>query len=485
MPRSLLWRLTAVLGLLLVAAVTSGFVMFSLFEQSTAARIGQASAVAGQACGAIARTYRFYTAGWSRGAPDVGDAALRRDLVAVVATALGDRPAIEGGLWQADAGALAYAYPTYEGGEPKTDVPAAEISRIRGAARAALAEDRPQVARYDAAAETLVIASCPLAGPVPALAAWTMTRVHSFAGGAYVQLMAGLGVLAASTAGACLLVAMLLATWRRHVAGIEAAFAGAGAGDLPRLAPTGERELDRIVLAMNEAGVRLERSRAEMRALSGQVAEAERLAAVGRVAAGVTHEIRNPIAAMRLKAEMALRGDERRMAKALHLVISQVDRLDLLVRRLLAVTERSCPHPVDTDLAPFLDACAAPHRRPGGPAVRVDCAVPAARLDRDQMRRALDGLLSNAVEAAGPGPVTLRAERDGERLALSVSDDGPGPPDEIRHTLFEPFVTGHPERAGLGLSIVREIARAHDGSVECRRDGGVTTFRLEVPWRAS
>ena len=58
-----------------------------------------------------------------------------------------------------------------------------------------------------------------------------------------------------------------------------------------------------------------------------------------------------------------------------------------------------------------------------------------------------------------------------------MSDRGPGPPDDIAATLFEPFVTGRPENAGLGLSIVREIARAHGGGVEFARHGGATTFR--------
>ncbi len=192
MPRSLVGRLTAILALLLAAALASGFVMFSLFEQSTAARIGQASAVASQSCGSITRSFRFYTVAWRGASPDLGDPGLRRDLGAVIVTALNDKRGVEGGLWQSEAGSLAYAYPTYEGSGPKTDLPQAELPRIKAAAAAALANDRPQIARFDAASETLLIASCPLSGPIPALTAWTMTRVHSFAGSTYVQLMAGL-----------------------------------------------------------------------------------------------------------------------------------------------------------------------------------------------------------------------------------------------------------------------------------------------------
>ena len=488
MPRSLVGRLIAILALLLAAALASGFVMFSLFEQSTAARIGQASAVAGQSCGAIARAYRFYTAEWHGAAPDLADAALRRDLVAVVVTALDDKPEIEGGLWQAEAGSLAYAFPRYEGSGPKTDLPQAELARIRAAAAAALIDDRPQLARLDAGSQTLLIASCPLTGPIPSLTAWTMTRVHSFAGSTYDQLMAGLAILSVAVIGATALAGVLVLTWTRHVGRIETAFAAAGGEDLPRLVPTGERELDRIVSAMNDAGRRLALSHDRTRELSRQVAEAERLAAIGRVTAGVAHEIRNPIAAMRLKAESALRGGDERKVQALSLVIAQVDRLDGLVRRLLTAAERDPPQRVETALAPLLEACAAAHRdaaRQHGRDIMVSAAAGTAWLDPAQIRRALDNLVANALEAAGAGAVSLSVARVADRVVFSVSDRGGGPPEAIRATLFEPFVTGRPEATGLGLSIVREIARAHGGTADLARDGGITTFRIEVPWRMS
>ena len=471
MPRSLVGRLIAILALLLAAAVAAGFVMVSLFQQSAAARIGQAGAVAGQSCGAVARAYRVASAG---GADP--------DLAAVVASALGDKPGIEGGLWRAGVGPLAYGYPTYEGGAPKTDVPQAESARIADAVAATLAEDHSRLARFDARSETLLIATCPVSGPLPGLSAWTMTRVHSFSGGTYAQLMAGLAILSASVVGATVLAGLLAVTWARHVARIEAAFAATAGDDLPRLPATGERELDRIVLALNDAGRRLAGSRERTGALSRQVAEAERLAAVGRVAAGVAHEIRNPIAAMRLKSDSALRGGDERRVQALGLVIAQVDRLDRLVGRLLAVAERDPPRLRDVPLAAFLAECAAPH--PDG-AVSAAAGAPAtARFDPDQMRRALDSLVANALQAGG-APVEIAAARDGDRLVLAVSDRGPGPPDDIAATLFEPFVTGRPENAGLGLSIVREIARAHGGGVEFARHGGATTFRIVLPCPAS
>ena len=120
---------------------------------------------------------------------------------------------------------------------------------------------------------------------------------------------------------------------------------------LPRLAPTGERELDRIVAALNTAGARLAEARQRSEALAARVALSERLAALGRVAAGVAHEIRNPIAAMRLRAENALAGDDARRRAALEAILAQIARLDRLIGELLAMTQRRAPAPETVDLA--------------------------------------------------------------------------------------------------------------------------------------
>jgi hypothetical protein len=113
----------------------------------------------------------------------------------VVLAALRDRAGIEGGVWQAGAGSLAYAFPTYQGAEPKTDVPQAELPRIQAVNRAALGEDRQANARFNATSQILLSTACPLPGPIPGLTAWTMTRVFTFAGRSYRQLMAALSIL--------------------------------------------------------------------------------------------------------------------------------------------------------------------------------------------------------------------------------------------------------------------------------------------------
>ena len=487
MMRSLHARLIAILVMLVGAALASTVVMLTLFNQSTAARIGQATASVGRSCGAITQAYRFYTSGWQGAAPDLGDPSLRQDLAHVVFAALRDRENIEGGLWQGNIGAFAYAFPTYEGDAVKTDVPIAEAPRIASVNKAAQADDQFTTVRVSGRSQTLLLVACPLPGPIVGVSAWAMTRVHSVGTPLYWQLVAGLAGLLAAVLGASALVLALLMRWSRHVRRIELALA-APDGDLPELDLTGERELDRIVSTLNGAGRRLQASRREAERLVMAAAQDERLAAIGRITAGVAHEIRSPIAAMRLNAEMALRRPVARKDQALQTVIEQVDRLDGLVAQLLAVSEREPPRCETVQVPDFLHNCVAPFAARAAGArrsIEVRAAPGEARLDPAQMRRAIGCLLANALQEEASGPVVLCAAAVEGRLAISVADEGAGPPPEIEGTLFDPFVTGRPEGTGLGLSIVREVATAHEGAVAFERIGGTTVFTITIPCPAS
>jgi signal transduction histidine kinase len=489
MSRSLRGRLVILLILLIAAAIAAGTLMVGLFHQSATAQIGQANAEIGRACDAIAGAYRFYATGWHGPGPGLDDPNLRRDLTAVVQTALRNRADVEGGIWQANADSLAYAFPTYQGLGPKTDVPEAELPRIRAINLASATDDRPEGSRYDAASQTLLLAACPLPGPIPSLTGWTMTRVHTFAGRGYQQLMAGLGVLLAAVLAAAVFLTRLTMTWSRHVSQIETALKAHDIGELPRLPATGERELDRIVTALNEAGRRLAEARRRADHLARQMATGERLAAIGRVAAGVAHEIRNPIAAMRLKAESAMAADVERKSEALAVILGQIERLDALLRRLLSVTERDQPRRERVALGSFLATCIASHADlAAAKQIIIECTGDGedACLDPEQMRRALDNLILNAIHAAPAGSIIhVVATRDADSLVLSVHDQGAGPPADIRDHLFEPFVTGRPEGTGLGLSIVREVAEAHGGTARLVASDAGTTFEIIVPWQPS
>ena len=389
--QSLRGRLVLLLILLAVAAIASGALMIGLFRQSAVARSGQARAETAQACDAIAAAYRFYSAGWRGPTGDRSAAPLHRDLSTVTQTALRTRMGIEGGVWQQETGSLGYAFPTYQGSGPKTDLPQAELPRIEAINQSALRQDRLVSSRYEAGTQILLMTACPLPGPIPALTAWTMTRVVTFAGTSYQQLMAGLTVLLLTVLAAAIVLSRVTMTWSRHVGQIENALRTHDVADLPVLRATGEQELDRIVDALNEVGRRLADARARADELTRQVAAGERLAAIGRVAAGVAHEIRNPIAAMRLKAENALVGNSARKDASLVVILSQIERLDHLLGRLLRATETEKTHPETVDVGQFMRALQERIVRPvGGKPVAVDVRVIAAT-HRDLQERVREG----------------------------------------------------------------------------------------------
>ena len=489
MFQSLRGRLILLLVLLVIAATAAGTLMVGLFHQSATAQSAQAESQVARACDAIAGTYRFYSAGWQGPARGLDDEALRRQLATVLQTALRGRTGIEGGIWQSEKESLAYAYPTYQGSGPKTDVPQAEHARIHALNQTALSQEREVSSRYDAATQILLLAACPLPGPIPNLTGWTMTRVNTFAGTAYRQLMAGLAVLLASVGAAAVVLTPLTVRWSRHVGQIESALKTHDVAELPRLAPTGERELDRIVRALNEAGERLGDARHTADRLTRQVNAAQRMATIGRVAAGVAHEIRNPIAAMLLKAETAIVGDSDRKDQALNLILTQIQRVDALLRRLLSATEPNQLRPQSVDIRGFLGSRLVAHADLArAKEVSLDSRVyqDSASFDPEQMRSALDNLILNAIQAApSRSRVTVTARPAGEHLVLSVHDEGLGPPADIRDHLFEPFVTGRADGTGLGLWIVREIASAHGGTACLALSNSGTIFEIAIPCQPS
>ncbi len=486
--RSLSLRLLALWLLSLAASIAVALLLLQLSRQTSAAQAARAEAVVARACGLIGERYAFYTAGWAGPAAVPSDAAFRAGLTAAVSLALSRQDGVEGGIWQADAGPLAYAYPTYSGSGPKTDLPAAERDLIAAVNAQAVRDDQPATRSIASRTGILLLQACPLGGPVADMTAWTMARVQ--ATGDLQPLQAGLAVLLALALLMSAWLGRLVRVWGRHVRGIEAALAGAGAAGMPAVPRTGERELDRIVDALNDAGRRLADARQDADALAARMAQAERLAGLGRIAAGVAHEIRNPLAAARLQGENALAGDDARRRAAIGDMLGQLGRLDGLVGELLAMTQRVQPRPVPVDLATFLSSQAASHADVAA-AKRLTLSVQDAAgaavldppvLDPQVVGRILDNLLANAIRhAPAGGAVTLQAERAPGRLALVVRDTGPGVPPDLADRVFEPFVTGRPDGTGLGLAIARELADAHGGRLSLRGAGPGAVFVLELP----
>lgn len=486
MRNSLLARLVALWIALLASAAATAYLLFGLYTQSTAVQISQAEIAIGRACREIIDRYTVFLRK-GEGAPG------SQDLDGIVSRALGASPGIEGGIWSGTAGSVAYAFPSYEGSGPKTDLPEAE----RGAIAAVNAESRhlgrSVVSQRLSRTQALLVQACPLPGHEAGLTAWTMTRAHVNDGPAYTRFLAALGFLSVAVVGAAAFLGRFLYGYSRRIARLESALAAPrrDGADLAHLERTGERELDRLVDALNAAGLRLREARE-------QAVAAERFAVLGRLSADIAHEIRNPIAAMRLKAENALAtGDPQRAETALRTILGQIGRVDALVRDLLHLTQPRTLLREPTDLRRLLSESAQLHEdlaRGSGLRIEIEAEVlPGAdhpHIDRAQVQRALDNLLLNALRHAPTGSVvTLTGRRilrqGAARLHLLVADQGPGVDPALRPQIFEPFVTGRSDGTGLGLAIVSKVALAHRGEARLLESERATTFLLDLPWQPS
>ncbi|HEX4261623.1 MAG TPA: HAMP domain-containing sensor histidine kinase [Acetobacteraceae bacterium] len=487
MPRSIIGWFVLCWSAFLIVALAVGGLLVSLYDQTTAAQIRRGEAAVENGCAAVAGRVSFLLAGGGT-LPAPGSAALDRGLHAAVVLALRGERGVQGGVWSLDAGDLAAAAP----GLSVPGLSVAERATVQGLAERAVLDGAAATERADAGSRVVLAAACPLPVAVPHLAGWTLLRVETAGGSAYLQAAGGLGILVVVLLASAAWLGVRLRFWGARLRRLEAALAQGES--LPALAPTGQRDLDRIIAALNGAGARLAAARSREAALAGEVARSERLAALGRIAAGVAHEVRNPIAAMRLRAENALAAGTGagaaatgRQEAALRAILTQIARLDALTRDLLGSGTQAAPWPrtvadVRGFLAARLDALAEAARASG---VVLSLEAPegiAARFDPERIGRAIDNLVLNAVQnTPHGGRVLVAARRAGESLQLSVSDTGRGVPPALRPHLFEPFVTGRPDGTGLGLAIVRETVEAHGGRVRALHPQEGTTITIDLP----
>ncbi len=218
--------------------------------------------------------------------------------------------------------------------------------------------------------------------------------------------------------------------------------------------------------------------------------KAQRMAAIGRLTAGIVHDIKNPMAVIRSSADLMqhfYRNDEK-LARRCAEIQEQVDRVNALTMELLEYSRGNTKLDLlEVPITEYIDEVRDAHSDvfvradidlevDGGEAVVV-------RVDPMRFRRVLDNLLNNAREALGAGmAVRISWVVSGLDVTVYVADTGPGIPENIRATIFDPFVTqGKQTGTGLGLAITRRIVEDHGGSITVESEPGRgSTFSITL-----
>ena len=216
--------------------------------------------------------------------------------------------------------------------------------------------------------------------------------------------------------------------------------------DVPPIRPEGASEVRQAAAAFNRMQDRIRRF----------------LAQRTEMLAGVSHDLRTPLTRLRLALVMLPRTEE--LAQDVAEMTADVEEMDRMIGGYLAFARgEGMEQAIPVNLASILDDVAAGARRAG---TRLDLDVPAdltLKLRADAMRRAITNLVDNASRHARR--VVLAAVPQGRSVQVTVDDDGPGIPADKRESVFRPFESGSTGGTGLGLTIARDIVRAHGGEI--------------------
>jgi two-component system NtrC family sensor kinase len=236
-----------------------------------------------------------------------------------------------------------------------------------------------------------------------------------------------------------------------------------------------------------------------------QLARSRRLGSVGQLAAGVAHEINNPLAAIATCAEAIMRdlrrdeamqavAEERQWPYYLEEIVRQALRCKDITRGLLDLTQQRQARRALSDINMIASQCVKAAVQQSDTSrvefeIKLDGNVGEVATDAAMVRQVLDNLLSNAVDALGEkgGRVTISTTREGERAVIEVADDGQGIPADLVSRVFDPFVStkGAGKNYGLGLAICAALAESLGGGLTvASKEGEGSRFRLWIPRRA-
>jgi signal transduction histidine kinase len=424
---------------------------------------------------------------------DPNDRASDDALSAVTTSVLQNERGTEGGFYSLRADRLlGYAFPTHEGPGIKRDIPPIERPMIEEVARRAARQSQSVSYTYHGARDVIVFEAAPVSVKDSVLgSAWVMKRLPALRAQRDLKLSAGIaGFIVLSLV--CVLLAFFVA--RDLGSGVKQIEDRLHQLDRDLASPSrsfsGVTELACVYRGVNQLAESLWQKIEQERGLREQLRHKERLAALGQVAAGVAHELRNPLATIRLRAQMTQRAmSDPALQQGCAMILEEISRLDGIVERLLYFARplkiNSEPFDLTALVQDSVEAAKALVRKdsiyiryePGNAHITV-------RGDSAKLRQVFDNVLSNSLQALdSAGNIDIKVRSKSGFAIMDFLDTGHGIPEEVRDRVFDPFFTTRPAGTGLGLSIAYEIVQAHNGSIEIKpgtQGGTIVSIRLPV-----
>ncbi len=257
---------------------------------------------------------------------------------------------------------------------------------------------------------------------------------------------------------------------------------------------TSQDEIGNLAQSFNDMSRKLLLARERMEVASNKLIQAEKLASIGRISAGIAHEIRNALTSVKLNIQKLVQSDRLDETEKEHLSISQegIGQMEKFVKELLDFTRVSelnldrfsIEQILDESIKTLADTL---ELKKVVLEKSYEEGLPQVLVDADKLKQVFLNILRNAYEAVEEkGKIniflSLLKEQEGSKIRVFISDDGSGIPEENRETVFEPFYTTKASGIGLGLPIARKIIEQHRGTIRVKENAAQgTSFEILIP----
>ena len=512
---SLRTRLALLAGFAIVALLIAAFVAWRLARATETFAVRQADAAVNAAARDLAREFQRNPNGYQTieeatqelRERDRGPRRIPPHIESIFATysdpfsrltaiTLHRYPEVAGGLYRPmNAGLIGYASPGQHGASFNSDVPSDLVIAIRAESRDAITYGSARSRTIQIGSDRFILVAYPATEDEDS--AWAMQRLSHLSGVADWPNLTALIALALSILAVSGLALLTVRDLGRGVNSIETGLAGLTNDLGQELLSPNTAELARISTRINELAATLRANLARQAELERDLRQSERLSALGRVVAGVAHEVRNPLASIKLKVQLTRRSSRspEKLADTMNVISAEIERLDALVRRLLELGGQQRLELAKLDLGGLVVRRAAFFNEV---ATRGGVVIDAGRCrndiviegDENRLSQVIDNLIQNALDAMPDGGhLTINCalssdQNDALPIQVKFADTGQGIQPTDRERIFEPFYTNRATGTGLGLAIAKAIVEEHRGRLDFvsgETEGASFVMRLPLP----